>query len=78
MIRPLDGFRSRSQLTANRMWGIIMGMMEMTPKRNLKGILVRVLRYARNSASSVATMAEPRVKITVLRMISANAGSVYD
>jgi hypothetical protein len=39
---PLLGFRRRTQLTAKRMCGIIIGTMEMIPKKNLKGMLVLV------------------------------------
>ena len=39
---PLLGFSSRTQLIANRMCGIIMGMTEMIPKKDLKGMSVRV------------------------------------
>jgi len=41
---PFDGFKSRTQLTANRMCGTIIGISEMILNRNLKGMFVRVLR----------------------------------
>ena len=44
MIRPLDGFSRSTQLTENRMCGIIIGMMEMILNKDLKGMSVRVFR----------------------------------
>lgn len=73
---PLEGFKSSAQLTEKRMCGIIMGMMEMIRNMNLQGMSVRLFRYDRNRAKTVARVDEPRTKITVLRMISARAGSV--
>ena len=44
LIMPFDGLSRRTQLTANRMCGTIIGMREMIRNRNLKGMLVRVFR----------------------------------
>ena len=44
LIIPFDGLSRRTQLTAKRMCGTIIGMREMTPKRNLQGMFVRTFR----------------------------------
>ena len=72
---PLEGLSSNTQLTANRMWGIIIGTIEMMRKENFKGISVLVLRYAKSIANSVATAAEPMVKKTVFINIFPKDGS---
>ena len=41
---PFDGFSSRTQLTANRMCGTIIGISEMIRNMNLNGMFVRVFR----------------------------------
>ena len=63
---PLDGLSSSAQLTENSRCGIIIGMIERILNRNLKGISVRVLRYARKMASPVASTEELKTKMTVL------------
>ena len=73
---PFVGLSNSAQLTANNTCGIIIGITDTILKRNLKGISVRLFRYARKIANTVANSAEPNTNAAVSPRMSMSIGSV--
>jgi hypothetical protein len=77
LITPVDGLRSRVQVTAISNGGMILGTTVMSSKNRRPGASVRTTTQAITAAKTMDSRAEPAAKTNELRITSNVSGSEY-